>query len=218
MWKREFFVFLPRRRSKRQKNLEARNHALGAKFHFFQKQKTLLVSHFGMGAPAAVIQLEYLKVFSVKRVFSLGLAGGLHDTNPIGTGVFIQEAFRDEGCSYHYRAAAPSVKNPHLEIGNKLTERLKLTTVKSWTTDAPFRETQWECEKWTKEGLSCVEMEASALMTVADYHSLPLFCLAVISDFMNQGTWHRGFSNPLVKKRLLSLLESLLFYPIGQTF
>lgn len=191
-----------------------KKYALGATFHFFEKHKTLLVSQFGMGAPAAVIQLEYLKVFSVKRVFSLGLTGGLNEKYPVGTGVFIQEAFRDEGCSYHYLAAAPSVKNPHTEDGKKLTEKLKLTPVKSWTTDAPFRETQQEFEKWTKKELACVEMEASALMAAAGCHSLPLFCLAVISDFMKQGAWHRGFSNPSVKKRMLSLLEALLFDPI----
>ena len=187
---------------------------LGAKFHFFENQKTLLVSQFGMGAPAAVIQLEYLKVFSVKRVFSLGLAGGLSNKYPVGEKLFIQEAFRDEGCSHHYQAATPSIKNPHEEASQKLIRQLNLTSVKSWTTDAPFRETEWECDKWIKQGLSCVEMEASALMTVADYYSLPLFCLAVLSDFMEEGIWHRSFSNPLVKKHLLSLLESLLFYPI----
>ena len=164
-----------------------------------------------MGAPAAVMQLEYLKVFSVKRVFSLGLAGGLAGKNSFGEALFIQEAFRDEGCSHHYQAATPSIKNPQGEISQKLIKQLQLKAVKSWTTDAPFRETEWEFKKWINRGLSCVEMEAGALMTAADYHSLPLFCVAVISDFMEKGIWHRGFSNPLVKKRLLSLLESLLF-------
>ena len=187
---------------------------LGAKFYFFENQKTLLVSQFGMGAPAAVMQLEYLKVFSVQRVFSLGLAGGLSGKNPVGEALFIQEALRDEGCSYHYQATAPSIKNLHEETNQKLIKQLQLKAVKSWTTDAPFRETKREFEKWISQGLSCVEMEASALMTVADYHSLPLFCLAVISDFMEKGIWHRGFSNPLVKKRFLSLLESLLSYPM----
>ena len=187
--------------------------ALGAKFYFFKNQKTLLVSQFGMGAPAAVMQLEYLKVFSIKRVFSLGLAGGLSSQNPVGEALFIQEAFRDEGCSYHYQATTPSIKNPHQETGQKLIKQLQLKAVKSWTTDAPFRETEQEFKKWTNQGRSCVEMEASALMTVANYQSLPLFCVAVISDFMKKGIWHRGFSNPLVKKRLLSLLESLLSYP-----
>lgn len=187
--------------------------ALGAKFHFFENKKTLLVSQFGIGAPAAVIQLEYLKVFSVKRVFSLGLAGGLSSKYPIGKKIFIQEAFRDEGCSYHYKKTNHSIQNPHKGASQKLIKQLNLTSVKSWTTDAPFRETELECDKWIKQGLSCVEMEASALMTVADYYSLPLFCLAVLSDFMEKGSWHRGFSNPLVKKHLLSLLESLIRDP-----
>ena len=141
--------------------------SLGAKFHFFESTKTLLVSQFGIGAPSAVAQLEYLKVFSVRRVFSLGLAGGLSEKTAIGTGVFIQEAFRDEGCSYHYRPPSLSVTNPYGSAGQKLAQKLKLTSVKSWTTDAPYRETKGELEKWAEKGLSCVEMEASALMAVA---------------------------------------------------
>ena len=186
--------------------------ALGAKFYFFESSKTLLVSQFGIGAPSAVVQLEYLKVFSVRRVFSLGLAGGLSGKTAIGTGVFIQEAFRDEGCSYHYRPPSLSVTNPYGAEGEKLARRLQLTSVKSWTTDAPFRETKRELKKWAKKGLSCVEMEASALMAVADYHSLPLFCVAVISDIMEKEGWRRGFSDVLVKKRLQSLLSALLLH------
>ncbi|MCY4512619.1 MAG: hypothetical protein OXB86_02905 [Bdellovibrionales bacterium] len=188
--------------------------ALGAKFYFFENQKTLLVSQFGIGAPAAVVQLEYLKVFSVKRVFSLGLAGGLSNKFPAGEKLFIQEAFRDEGCSHHYQATTASIRNSHIKTGKRLISQLNLKAVKSWTTDAPFRETNLELDKWIKHGLSCVEMEASALMTVADYYSLPLFCLAVLSDFIEKGTWQRSFSDPLVKKNLESLLESLLLDPI----
>ena len=189
-------------------------HALGAKFYFFENQKTLLVSQFGMGAPAAVMQLEHLKVFSVKKVFSLGLAGGLSGKYSVGEKLFIQEAFRDEGCSYHYESTSASIKNSHAEISKKLITQLKLKTVKSWTTDAPYRETNPEIDKWIAHGLSCVEMEASALMTVAHYYSLPLFCLAVLSDFMEKETWYRNFSHSSVKKNLAFLLESLLLNPI----
>ena len=192
-------------------------HALGAKFYFFENQKTLVVSQFGLGAPAAVVQLEHLKVFSIKQVFSLGLAGGLSGKYPVGEKLFIQEAFRDEGCSHHYQSTSISIRNPHAEISKTLINQLKLKTVKSWTTDAPYRETNPEIDKWITHALSCVEMEASALMTVADYYSLPLFCLAVLSDFIEKGTWYRNFSHSLVKKNLAFLLESLLLNPIKYT-
>ena len=46
-----------------------------------------------------------------------------------------------------------------------------------------------------------VEMEMSALMTVAIYRSVKLSGLLVVSDELFDLKWHRGFSSPLFKKR-----------------
>ena len=70
-----FCPFAVQKLFKNSKGHVKRRSALAARFDFFEKEKTVLVSSFGMGAPAAVICLEHLRSFGVKKIFSLGLAG-----------------------------------------------------------------------------------------------------------------------------------------------
>ena len=181
---------------------------LGARFDFYKKEDTLVVSQFGRGAPASVLQLEHLIALNIQEFWSVGVAGGFGSERSLGEVVFIKEAYRDEGCSYHYKKDISSVKN----LNENRINKWSCPHVKSWTTDAPYRETLLEFEKWEKEGLSCVEMEASALMIVAEYYSKPLFCFAVISDLIKDKKWDMGFSHSVVQDKLLSLSEKLLFY------
>ena len=185
---------------------------LGACFSSFPKQKTVIVSQFGVGAPASVIQLEYLIAGGLKTIYSLGLAGGFSDKLRVGEPVFIEEAYRDEGCSYHYKPPSLSIKNPHPDMYSGFIKQLSIKSCASWTTDAPYRETDVEFKKWKDKGLSCVEMEASALMAVGEFYSKPVFCLAVISDEIDQKLqWNKHFSSSLVEDTMVSVLEKLLF-------
>jgi hypothetical protein len=51
------------------------------------------------------------------------------------------------------------------------------------------------------KGVLAVEMEMSALMTLAAYRSVELSGLLVVSDELFDLKWHRGFSSPVFKKR-----------------
>jgi purine-nucleoside phosphorylase len=65
-----------------------------------------------------------------------------------------------------------------------------------WTTDALFRETRGKTKKYSKEGILAVEMEMSALLTVAAYRGIRLGGFMVVSDELASLKWKTGFLNP----------------------
>ena len=53
----------------------------------------------------------------------------------------------------------------------------------TWTIDAPYRETKKEVEKYSKQGISTVEMEASALFAVAKYRKIKITLSVILTMF-----------------------------------
>lgn len=170
-----------------------------------------VASHFGIGAPAAVVVLEKLRSKGVKQIISLGLVGCLNKTINRGHKVWIQKSFRDEGCSYHYQKPSAYITQDATKTCLDLTKKLNLKSVISWTTDAPFRETKSEVEYFKSQGAECVEMESSALMAAGKYYGISVLCLGVVSDFISIKSWTPQFSYPEVKKSLNELLNQVLF-------
>jgi len=56
----------------------------------------------------------------------------------------------------------------------------------TWTTDAPFRETETAIERARSEGILAVEMEAAALYAFADVRERPVVCFAHVTNQMGQ--------------------------------
>ena len=170
-----------------------------------------VVSGFGIGAPASVLCLEQLRVLRVKEFISIGMVGSLNLDLKIGEKLCIVKAFRDEGCSYHYKEPSTYITVPEDSAFVKIADILKLKPVSSWTTDAPYRETEEEILYFQSKGVECVEMEASALMAVGEYYGLSVFCVGVISDHLSTQGWTPQFSHSAVKKGLYELLNQVLF-------
>lgn len=79
-----------------------------------------------------------------------------------------------------------------------------------WTTDAPYRETLSKVTSYQHQGVLAVEMEMSALMTVAAYRGVKLAGLLVVSDELFNLTWHAGFKNPVFKTKRELAAQTLL--------
>ena len=93
---------------------------------------------------------------------------------------------------------------------------LKYSLGKVWTTDAPYRETPSKVSNYYEKGVSAVDMEMSALLTLACFRQVKLAGLFIVSDELFDLKWRPGFSNPLLKRRsrqaghlLLEIMESL---------
>ena len=79
-----------------------------------------------------------------------------------------------------------------------------------WTTDAPYRETPNKVLAYQQQGVLAVEMEMSALMTLAVYRGVSMAGLLVVSDELFEMKWKPGFSNPLLKKNSRAAARALL--------
>ena len=117
-----------------------------------------VVSDFGIGAPASVLCFELLRVLGAREFISVGMVGSLNPDLKIGEKVLITKAFRDEGCSYHYKRPSVYITLSKNNISAKMANALKLKSVSSWTTDAPCRETKTEVLHFQSKGVECVEM------------------------------------------------------------
>lgn len=176
--------------------------------------RVAVVGKFGFGAPAAVVILEELIAFGVKKFISIGTAGALQKNLKIGDLVICEKAIRDEGTSYHY--LKPSrYAYASMEMVKKIKESLDrfkqgYTVGTSWTTDAPYRETVSEIKRYQKEGVLTVEMEASALFAVAQYRGVEMGAVFTISDSLANFKRPLKFGMGGVKEKLALLYESAL--------
>jgi MFS family permease len=144
-----------------------------------------------VGASFAVLVAEELFASGCRLLISITSAGQITGVGQPPYFVLIERALRDEGTSYHY--LPPSRYSVlHGDLRNHLQatwnhERLRLYGGASWTTDAPFRETEAMIAVCREEGILTVEMEAAALYALAEAKHYPIVCFAHVTNQMAQG-------------------------------
>ena len=163
-----------------------------------------------VGASYAVLIAEQLFVSGCELLISITSAGIVKDLNVEKQFALITEAIRDEGTSYHYLPGdEPS------ELSQNLFNKLKNSgnfwqEAKSWTTDAPYRETQSALDAMKKNNVICVEMEASALYAFAKAKSHDVICFAHLTNKMAQeeGDFEKG--EDFGSLEMVKLIEEVL--------
>jgi uridine phosphorylase len=144
-----------------------------------------------VGAPFAVLVAEELFASGCRLLFSLTSAGQIAPAGATPYFVIINRALRDEGTSYHYAAPTEYAEaDPGLvRIAADALERkgLRATVGPTWTTDAPFRETEEAIEAAKRMGILAVEMEAAALYAFAAANMRRILCIAHVTNTMGQG-------------------------------
>ncbi|MDH3243071.1 MAG: nucleoside phosphorylase [Saprospiraceae bacterium] len=141
-----------------------------------------------VGAPFAVLLAEQMFVSGCELLISITSAGILNPP-PQGTKfLLIESALRDEGTSFHYLAPGkvPSLPRLLLESLRELTSLpdLAVSLGTSWTTDAPYRETEAAISYARAQGALAVEMEASALYAFAEARQKDVVCFAHLTNNM----------------------------------
>ena len=160
----------------------------------------------GIGAPNAATIFEELIALGGRKFVNIGTAGGLHHE-----GVFLcNKALRDEGTSHHYIQFG-KYSYPDKILTAKLKKKLKNSKLEffegtTWTIDAPYRETKAEVEKYARQEIKTVEMEASALFAVAKYRKVKIASVFVVSDLLGK-KWIPKFHRFDVKKTQNKLID-----------
>lgn len=154
-----------------------------------------------VGGSFAVMVAEQLFVSGCALLISVASAGRISGTLPPPYHILIDRCLRDEGTSYHYLPPSPYVTaNPDLiRLAEDTFTRTGCAVLRgtSWTTDAPFRETEEAIERSRRDGLLAVEMEAAALYALARAKNYPIVCLAHVTNLLGcvEGDFEKGVQN-----------------------
>lgn len=154
-----------------------------------------------VGAPSACGIMEEMIPHGVKKFLMLGSCGALDHAITAGHILVPYAAMRDEGTSYHY---APPAEEAVLEPAcvDAVCQALEdmdvpYARVKTWTTDAFFRETRGKVEKRLKQGCSVVEMECAAMATVAAFRNVKFAQFMWAADSLSGEKWDARNLNKL---------------------
>lgn len=151
-----------------------------------------------VGASYAVLVAEQLFASGCQLLISVTSAGRLLELRPPPYFVLIEKALRDEGTSYHYQPPA-EFSNASAQLLDALVDAFAgldsaVERGATWTTDAPFRETEEAIATMKARGLLAVEMEAAALYAFASARHKPVVCFAHVTNQMarSEGDFEKG--------------------------
>lgn len=153
-----------------------------------------------VGAPFAVLVAEQLFASGCELLVSVTSAGRIADRGPTPYFVLIDRALRDEGTSYHYLPPGIFASAPDIQLIARIdeaTSALSGITVHrgaTWTTDAPYRETEAAIAAARAQNVLAVEMEAAALYAFAAAMHRSVVCFAHVTNSMAQaeGDFEKG--------------------------
>ena len=181
------------------------------------RDKGISVAGPFMGAPYGAMLLESLIARGAKKILVVGWCGAVTDELAVGDIVLPTRAIVDEGTSRNYKNLddALPVSVPDLKLLEQLSDYLTSSGIAHekagiWTTDAIYRETQKKVEYFRSLGASAVEMECSALFSVAEYRKVSLAALLVVSDSVASRVWDPGFRNKTFKQARKAACKAMM--------
>ncbi|ERG99118.1 MAG: uridine phosphorylase [Haloquadratum sp. J07HQX50] len=159
-------------------------------YRFEQSNEEFGIVGCAVGASFAVLLAEQLFAAGCQFLISVTSSGQIVPKDDPPYFVLIDRALRDEGTSHHYHPAGRYATLDD-ELRASIEEACKTVsrpvyTGATWTTDAPFRETQTAIERARSDEILAVEMEAAALYTFARARDQPVVCFAHVTNHMGQ--------------------------------
>jgi uridine phosphorylase len=144
-----------------------------------------------VGAPYAVLVAEELHASGCSLIVSVTSAGRILPIGEPPYFILIERAWRDEGTSLHYLPPSEwsHLRPELLALLDGAFEGLAepVSPGRSWTTDAPFRETKTAIALAKRAGVHAVEMEAAALYAYATARQRDVVCVAHVTNDMGLG-------------------------------
>lgn len=170
-----------------------------SRLYFKSSDSGLSLTGAFIGAPYAAMLLENLIARGARRIVFMGWCGAVSQNVKIGDIIVPTRAVVDEGTSAHYvgqdREVLPPANAMTASIQHALEKRsLPFHTGPLWSTDAVYRETRQKLASHQQTGVLAVEMEVSALWSVARFRGVDLGAVLVVSDELSTGSWEPGFN------------------------
>jgi uridine phosphorylase len=151
-----------------------------------------------VGAAFAVLVAEELFASGCRLLVSMTSAGQIVATQAPPYFIIIDRALRDEGTSYHYLPPS-DYSEADAQLVRLAREAVSPAGVAvqvgaTWTTDAPFRETQQAIDAAAQAGILAVEMEAAALYAFSRARGRAVLCFAHVTNQMGriEGDFEKG--------------------------
>ncbi len=151
-----------------------------------------------VGAPFAVLLAEQMFASGCRFLISVTSSGQIAPIGEPPYFILIDRALRDEGTSYHYLPASSFAEADSSVLARlESLEGAAPVTIHrgaTWTTDAPYRETEEAIAAHRREGILAVEMEAAALYAFSRARGCPVACFAHVTNTMAQieGDFEKG--------------------------
>jgi len=152
----------------------------------------LTIASTGIGAPSAAIAIEELANVGVETILRVGTTGALQEGIEIGDMVVATAAAKNEGTSDRYESAAyPAVADYDalttlVETAEAHDEDIHVGPIA--TDDAFYNETEEIVADWEAAGILAVEMEASALFTLARRRDIRAGAICTVDGNLVEGT------------------------------
>lgn len=146
-----------------------------------------------VGAPACVVGFEEIVAMGAKKFVLFGSCGVLNDDLVKENIVIPVSAIRDEGTSYHYMAPSKEIKATEQSV--QILENVlrncgyPYVKVKTWTSDAIYRETIAAIQERRQEGCFVVEMECASMLAVSQYRNIPFIQFLYGADNLSSDKW-----------------------------
>ena len=162
--------------------------------------RRLAFFHPGVGAPISAGLLEEAIAFGCRKFIACGGCGVLEKDIAVGHLVVVSAAVRDEGVSYHYLPPAREViangDAVHALVKTLEEQSIPFRVGKTWTTDAPYRETANKITRRREEGCLTVEMENAAMIAVAQFRDVIFGQVLYGGDDLSGVEWdHRHWTS-----------------------
>ncbi len=174
------------------------------------RDRRIAVVHAGIGAPMVSAIVEELIALGCRAFVACGGAGAVVPDLALGHVVVPDRAVRDEGTSYHYLPAGREIEadpaDVAVAVGVLERNGVPHTVAKTWSTDAPFRETAGRVARRREEGCVTVEMETAALLAVARHRGVRFAQYLYAGDDLSGETWeHRSWQRWSSRRALFDL-------------
>ena len=148
----------------------------------------------GFGSAISGMILDETISLGAENIIVFGSCGSLLPAQKTPEILLASSAICDEGTSLHYTSA----KHSHIKASNDLLIKIhKVLQQKDihfqdgvfWTTDAPYRATSDRICKMKKKGCIGVDMEISALYSIASFYHIKIAGFFISKDILTEKQW-----------------------------